>query len=423
MAGQIVLELGDLPLIPEDSEGDRVRSERPPVHLAQLPPGETPVADTAETDEDAVAQAATAADTQVGAVPDSGDFSGLTIAELLQLDLVLPQGAGVGEAIEQSGSDQSEVVDLTELSLLELMNLRATPSPQPDLPDLAPTDKKLLLNDTGLDQGPPSHLSPNGGLTPIGVLPGTSSQPQPPPPPPPPDPSVNIAPDARNDKYTVSEELVLSVGGKGVLLNDVDTNGDLLTVSLVTDVTNGLLTLNSNGTFSYDPDGQFESLGKGESATESFTYLASDGRGGSDTATVTITITGKNDAPVAANDTVTTAEDTPITIAAATLLANDTDVEGDTLTITSVQGAVNGSAALVGGNIVFTPAANYNGPASFSYTASDGNDGTSTATVTITVTSVNDAPVAGNDSNSVAEDGVLSGASVLANDSDLHGGA
>jgi VCBS repeat-containing protein len=314
VAGQIVLELGDLRLIPEDSEGDRVRSERPPVQLAQLPPGEAPVADTAETDADAVAQAATA-ETQVGAVPEGG-FSGMTIGELLQLDLVLPEGAIVGEAIEQSAGDETEVVDLTELSLLELMNFRAAPSPQPELPDLAPADIKLKLNDTGLEDGPPSHLSPEGGLTPIGVLPGTSWQPPSPPPPPPPAPGVNVAPNAQNDAYTVAENLILNVGGKGVRLNDVDANGDTLTVSLVTDVTNGILTLNPNGTFSYNPNGEFESLGKGESAIETFTYLASDGQGGTDKATVTITITGKNDAPVAANDIATTAEDTPLTIAA-----------------------------------------------------------------------------------------------------------
>jgi len=66
------------------------------VHLAQLPPGETPVADPAPTDGNAVAQVDPAADTQAAALPDGGDFSGLTIAELLQLDLVLPQGAPTG---------------------------------------------------------------------------------------------------------------------------------------------------------------------------------------------------------------------------------------------------------------------------------------------------------------------------------------
>ena len=187
VAGQIVLELGDLRLMPEDSEGDRVRSERPPVHVAQLPPGETPVAAPPETDGNAVAQVGdpAAGDTQVGAIPHGGNFSDLTIAELLQLDLVLPEGTDGGEVIAPSDTGESETVDLTELSLLELMNLRATAAPQPDLPELVPADIKLQLNDTSLDDGQPSHLSP-GELTPIGVLAGTNSEPDPPPPPPPP---------------------------------------------------------------------------------------------------------------------------------------------------------------------------------------------------------------------------------------------
>ncbi|MDP2079150.1 MAG: cadherin-like domain-containing protein, partial [Sulfuricurvum sp.] len=92
------------------------------------------------------------------------------------------------------------------------------------------------------------------------------------------------------------------------------------------------------------------------------------------------------------DDALTTLEDTALTIAPSTLLANDTDPDGDTLTITSVQGAVNGTVALVDGNIVFTPDENYNGPASFTYTVSDGRGGEATATVNVGVTPVNDAP-------------------------------
>ena len=72
-----------------------------------------------------------------------------------------------------------------------------------------------------------------------------------------------------------------------------------------------------------------------------------------------------------------------------------------------MQGATNGSVALVGGNVVFTPAANYNGPASFTYTISDGHGGTDTATVSLTVGPVNDAPVAQNDTGAVNEDATL----------------
>ncbi len=90
----------------------------------------------------------------------------------------------------------------------------------------------------------------------------------------------------------------------------------------------------------------------------------------------------------------TTAEDTAIYLRPGDLLANDTDVEGDTLSVTSVGNASHGSVSFADGAIVFTPEANYNGPATFEYTISDGQGGSDTATVTLLVTPVNDAPVA-----------------------------
>ncbi|UUZ55160.1 tandem-95 repeat protein [Massilia sp. H-1] len=98
--------------------------------------------------------------------------------------------------------------------------------------------------------------------------------------------------------------------------------------------------------------------------------------------------------PVSSTDTVAASEDTPLTITPATLTGNDVDADGDPLAISSVQDAVNGTVAIVGGNVVFTPNANYNGPASFTYTVADGHGGTSTATVNVNVSAVNDVPVA-----------------------------
>ena len=94
-------------------------------------------------------------------------------------------------------------------------------------------------------------------------------------------------------------------------------------------------------------------------------YTVTDNAGATSTANLVITVTGTNDAPVAIADTAAASEDNALTITPATLLGNDTDIDnGTTLSINSVQGAVNGSVALVGGNVVFTPAA-ANGPAGF----------------------------------------------------------
>ncbi len=121
---------------------------------------------------------------------------------------------------------------------------------------------------------------------------------------------------------------------------------------------------------------------------------------------MTVTVTGANDAPVAVDDVATTPEDTAVAIAAATLLANDTDLDGDTLSVTAVGTAVNGTVSLVGSTITFTPAANYTGVASFEYTVSDGAL-TDTGVVTVTVTAVNDGPTATPQSVSTPEDTAL----------------
>lgn len=101
-----------------------------------------------------------------------------------------------------------------------------------------------------------------------------------------------------------------------------------------------------------------------------------------------------NQPPVAQNDTATTYQNTPITITVDTLLSNDTDIDGDTLTLSSVDNATNGSVELnEEGNVVFTPAADFLGEATFDYTIADGNNGTDTAQVTVTVNPVIDPPL------------------------------
>ncbi|MCB1934996.1 MAG: cadherin-like domain-containing protein, partial [Nitrosomonas sp.] len=123
-----------------------------------------------------------------------------------------------------------------------------------------------------------------------------------------------------------------------VLLNDTDADsGDVLSISSIdTTGTVGLVTDNGNGTFNYDPNGAFESLGVGDSATDSFVYTVSDGNGGVDTATVTINISGVNDIPVISSQNSAAVNEN--TLVVGQLVANDPDA-GDTLVISIEGGA------------------------------------------------------------------------------------
>jgi VCBS repeat-containing protein len=196
---------------------------------------------------------------------------------------------------------------------------------------------------------------------------------------------VNDPPVAVNDSTTTDEDSPVAVVAPGVLVNDSDPDvGDALTVTSVdTTGTQGLVTAwNADGSFTYDPNGQFEYLQAGGSATDSFTYTVSDGNGGTDTATVTVTIDGVNDPPVAVNDSATTNENAPVTV---NVLNNDSDADGDTLTVDSVTQGTNGSVTYNATAVTYTPGVNFTGIDSFTYTISDGNGGTATATVAIAV--------------------------------------
>jgi len=297
--------------------------------------------------------------------------------------------------------------------------------------------------------------------------------------------TVNNPPVAADDDAVTDEDNPVAVVAPGMLDNDSDPDaGDTLSVTAVdTSATAGAVTAwAADGSFTYDPDGQFEYLKAGGSATDSFTYTVSDGKGGTDTATVTITIngasdvptgisldvssvaegqpsgtlvgsfstadpdggdtfayslvtgegdddnasftiagnslrtaavfdhetkssysvrvrttdsgtlyyeevftvtvTGVNDPPVAVDDTAGTSENTAVTI---DVLNNDSDPDGDTLTVDSVTQGSHGSVINNGDGLTYTPDAGFSGTDSFTYTVSDGKGGTDTATVTVTV--------------------------------------
>jgi hypothetical protein len=154
---------------------------------------------------------------------------------------------------------------------------------------------------------------------------------------------------------------------------------------------------------------------------DSFTYTISDGNGGTDTATVNVTITPQNDAPTADDDSITVLEDAAAT--SVPVLTGDSDIEGDELDIISVTQGSKGSVAITGGGtgVTYKPGANRSGTDTFTYTVSDGNGGTDTATVSVTITPVqDDTPNAVNDSATVPT-GPAVAIPVLANDTDLDG--
>ena len=325
----------------------------------------------------------------------------------------------------------------------------------------------------------------------------------------------NTAPVAYDDAFSTDEDTDLTTPAPGVLANDIDGEGDPLSAILDTGPSNGTLTLNTDGSFTYTPAADFnatdsftyhandgaldsnvatvtitinpvndppvvttnevltvdeggtELIGTvnlevtdveqpadqlvytvtvlpthgtltpvsftqaeidanavsythdgSESFTDSFTFTVSDGVGGTTSPTVfNITINPVNDPPVAVDDSAATDEDTAVTI---DVLANDSDVEGDALTVDSVTQGSNGTVTNNGTDVVYTPDADYCGDDSFTYTVSDGNGGSDTAMVSVTVTCVNDAPVANDDSAATDEDTAVT-IDVLANDSDVEG--
>jgi len=218
--------------------------------------------------------------------------------------------------------------------------------------------------------------------------------------------AVNDGPVAGSDAASTNEDTPVTVG---VLGNDSDADGDALTITGAS-AAHGTVTVNANGTLTYAPAGNYN-------GTDTITYTISDGHGGTASATVTVNVAAVNDAPAAGNDKAATNEDSPATIA---VLANDSDADGDSLTVTGASAGHGTVTVNSDGTLTYTPAADFNGADTISYTISDGNGGTAAAAVTVSVAPVNDGPVAGNDTAATDEDTAVTIA-VLANDSDADG--
>jgi VCBS repeat-containing protein len=205
----------------------------------------------------------------------------------------------------------------------------------------------------------------------------------------------NLAPLAVNDLFSFDEDELFDLFAPGVLGNDSDPDNDPLTAELVTGPSVGQLTFNSDGSFTYVPEENYH-------GTVTFTYRAFDGVNWSDIATVSLVINPVNDTPVALEDAVTTDEDTPITFG---VLANDSDVDGDSFSIVSHGTASHGVVTLNGDStFTYTPEANWNGTDSFNYTISDGQGGVDTAQASVTVTPTYDLLAAVHDDFLTEED-------------------
>ena len=194
----------------------------------------------------------------------------------------------------------------------------------------------------------------------------------------------------RQFTYSMLEDGSLSVSAaSGVLANASDAEGSPLTAVLVTGPANAAsFTLNADGSFSYTPVANYY-------GSDSFVFRASDGSLFSQSATVALTITPVDDLPVATADVYAATEDTVLNVPALTgVLANDTGLGDGGLTLTVV-GPVTGGAVVLNndGSFSFTPTANFDGAASFTYQVQDGDGDVSSALVTINVAAVNDAPV------------------------------
>ena len=226
---------------------------------------------------------------------------------------------------------------------------------------------------------------------------------------------VNDAPVANNDFYNTAEETALNIGAPGILTNDSDIDGDTITAVQISGPSDGSLTLYSDGSFSYNPNSNF-------SGSDSFTYVANDSTTDSNIATVFITVSGTNDAPVANDDYYSSSEDTTLNVNAPGVLANDTDIDGDTLTAINVSDPTSGSLTLNSdGSFSYIPNIDFFGTDSFTYRANDGNLNSNIATVYIEVVGVNDDPTANDDTAIVSEDTADNQIDVLVNDIDIDG--
>ncbi len=199
----------------------------------------------------------------------------------------------------------------------------------------------------------------------------------------------NQLPVAVDDAATTAEDTAAIIN---VLANDSDPDQDILQVESVTQGSHGAVVNHGNGTLTYTPHPNYF-------GTDGFSYTISDGRGGTATANVLVTVSSVNDAPVAAGDQYSTLVNTLLNVPAATgVLANDTDVDNDPLTAVLATGPAHGLLVLNGdGSFNYTPDSGYVGSDGFTYLVRDGQAAEDTGTVLINVVESSPATLSIND--------------------------
>jgi VCBS repeat-containing protein len=232
---------------------------------------------------------------------------------------------------------------------------------------------------------------------------------------------VDDGPSVVDDSFSTDEDVSLTIPIADLLSNDVDPDGELPTFLAAGGAVNGTVKVQGDNVI-FTPSADFN-------GTASFEYAVQDSSGGVAFANVTVSVNPIADAPVANDDSATTEEGTPLTIPASSLLANDTDADGDTLSVIAVGGASGGTVSLVDGNVVFTPEADFTGTGSFHYVISDGTGQHALGRVVVEVTpqvgADNTDPVATADSLTTEEGTqvMTTAADLLANDIDADGDA
>ncbi|MDR3685491.1 MAG: Ig-like domain-containing protein [Coriobacteriia bacterium] len=194
-------------------------------------------------------------------------------------------------------------------------------------------------------------------------------------------PTANVAPVANADSYATAYATAKSVSAPGVLGNDTDANGDKLTASVVTQPTNGTLTMAADGSFKYTPNAGFSGI-------DSFTYQVSDGLAASAPAQVLIGVAGSDvRGPFAMGDSYAVGVNTTLNVGTDNgLLANDIDTMGRSMTALVAVQPTHGTLALSDdGSFAYTPASGYSGVDTFTYIAADGSAVSDPTGVSVTV--------------------------------------